>query len=832
MLNHKKIGRFKEAKEEQEYWVARLASGWGDSHLLPDHDRSGDYSPHDAQVELSIPPESLAKLSKISGASPLLTYTVLLTTLKICLHKYSGGSTVTVGSPARKSAQRENTVAIVTAIDDRMTVQQLLTNVRQNLLDAYARQNCPFEQILKALELDSVSEQCPLFEVAMVLEGFHLPLPAVKNDITIRFTQNEAELSGNVEYSSRLFNAENIEQLCRRFNDVLTQLLDSVSQPVSAISLVTAAERKKLLVEWNGSTVAYPNDYCIHQLFEMQVDRTPDAIALVSEEGSFTYRELDQRSNQLAHHLQKLGAGPEVVVGVSMPRSAETIISILGILKAGAAYLPIDPSHPADRVVYMTQLAQPQVVLTVDTDWQLIARESSERPNSAVTPDNLAYVIFTSGSMGRPKGVAVPHRGLCNCFFTQSDYFNLRSSDRIIQFASVNFDASVFEIVMAICSGASLFMPSQHSLMVGSALVDWLRKEEITIATLPPSVVMSMPVETLPHLRTMILAGEACREEIVERWAIERELFNLYGPTETTIWATGTKCQPAGGKPSIGRAINNTTIYILNHRQQLSPAGVPGEIYIGGGGVARGYLDQFELTAERFVPDEFSGKAGARLYRTGDLARYNANGEIEFLGRVDEQVKLRGFRIELGEIETVLLQQAGVEAALVVVNGETAEEEQLVAYVVGTNDANVLRSALRQKLPDYMVPAFFVSIAKIPLTINGKVDKRALPPVTRTIATENANDEELTAVEEMLSNIWAGVLNMESVRLDDNFLELGGHSLLATQVMTRVNEAFGVDLSLREIFEAPTLRELAQRIENDSKANRSLPAKPLEESCA
>jgi amino acid adenylation domain-containing protein len=852
MTNLKKLTVFgKEAREEREYWLGKLSADCS-THLLPDRKGPNEYTPPDELVEIQFSSDSVARLAALTGASPFLNYAALITALKICLHKYSGGSVVVIGSPVRRSdvgQQRPNTLAIVTEVAGGSTVKELLTRVRQNLLDAYAKQNYPFEQILAALNVGDGGGRCPLFDVAVVMEGFHLPLPEVKNDITVSFIQTGEQLTGNVRYSSKRFTKESIERLSERFIQVLNQMLDDPSQRVSEINLLTDLERS-VLVDWNKTRKDYPNDLCIHQLFELQAECNPDAIAISGEDETLTYRELALRSNQLAHYLRRLGVGPEAVVGVKMHRSAEMIVGILGILKAGGAYLPLDPSHPQERVAYMLKLAQPAVVLTqqhlsetfpsdgqqtllcLDTDWQLVARESTASPTNTATADNLAYIIFTSGSTGRPKGVAVPHRGLGNCCFAQVDYFHVRSSDHVLQFASLNFDASIFEIIMALCSGAKLFLPRQHSLLVGSTLVDLLRAEQITTATLPPSVVMSMPLNSLPQLRTLIVAGEACGEELVERWAGGREFFNLYGPTEATIWATGARCEKNGGEPAIGKPISNVRIHVLNHEQRPAPIGVAGEIYIGGAGVARGYLNQSELSAERFIPDEFSGEGGARLYRTGDLGRYNANGEIEFLGRVDEQIKLRGFRIELGEIESVLRQQTGVAAAVVVVKSDGVEGEQLVAYVVGadglTPDANSLRAGLREKLPEYMLPDAFVPLDKIPLTINGKLDKRALPAIPRAIAVSATEDKELTAVEEILANTWAAILNLEQVKLTDNFLELGGHSLLATQVMTRVNEAFGIDLSLRVIFESPTLQELAERVEAELKANRSLPANPIE----
>jgi amino acid adenylation domain-containing protein len=852
-MTNKNISIFgKQSKQEKEYWLNKLSSPDVGSHVLLDHERPNSCPPHDALVQMCIPADTLSKLTKLTGNSTLLTYTVLLTALKICLHEYSGSAKVAVGSPARRKSEEDsqhtNVVTIVTEINEQVSVQQLLTNVRQNLLDAYANQTYPFEQLLQALKMSDMSNRCPLFDVAAVMEGLHLPLPAVNNDITFVFSQGDGDLYGKVHYSSSLFNRESIENLSQHFTRMLCFVLDNTSACVSAVSLVGEAERDKLLLEWNRTQTDYESSRSILELFHLQVERCPEATAISCESRSLTYRELHLRSNQLAHYLQKLGVGPETVVGISAERSLEMIIGVLGILQAGAAYLPLDPSHPKQRLAYMLATARPLVLLTqqrlverlpssgarivcLDTDWPNITGESEQTPICLATSDNLAYIIFTSGSTGQPKAVAVTHRGLCNVSAAQAHHFRVQSSDRVLQFASLNFDAAVFEIVMALCSGATLCLPGQHSMLAGSALVDLLRNERITNVTVTPSVLMTAPVSSLPELKTVIAAGDVCPAELVERWADGRELFNAYGPTEVTIWATVERCIHGNTKPSIGRPISNTSIYILNHKHNLSPVGVPGEIYIGGVGVARGYLNQADLTAERYVPDNFSGEAGARLYKTGDLGRYKANGEIEFLGRIDGQIKLRGFRIELGEIEKALREEEKIADAAVIVRGDTAEGERLVAYVVGTNgsmpNASTLRSNLKERLPEYMVPSFFVVLDALPLNVNGKLDRNALPaPQSAGTEPGDAYNAPQTPVEEMLCGIWAGWLEVKQVGIDDNFFEVGGHSLLATAVISEVREVFGVEVPVSSVFDKPTVRELARLVETALEAQDGSPSAP------
>jgi amino acid adenylation domain-containing protein len=465
------------------------------------------------------------------------------------------------------------------------------------------------------------------------------------------------------------------------------------------LSLLTEQERHQLLVDWNNTTKEYPSDKCIHQLFEEQVELTPDAEAVLFEDKQLTYRELNQRANCLAHHLRTLGVGSEVLVGICVERSLEMVVGLLGILKAGGAYVPLDPAYPPERLAFMLEDAQVRVLLTqarlveslpkhqgpivcLDTDWEIIERQSEENPGCSLTSDNLAYVIYTSGSTGRPKGVLVAHRGLCNLAKAQIEIFDVNLSSRVLQFASLSFDVATSDWVIALCSGATLCIASNNALLAGSGLIEVLRDRAITHIELPAAVLGVLPKEELPTLGTIIVGGEAVSADLVAKWSSGRRFFNAYGPTESTVCATIAECSDSSESPPIGRPIANIQVYILDAQLQLVLIGIPGELYIGGAGLARGYLNRPELTAERFILNPFSDEPSSRLYKTGDLARYLSDGNIEFLGRIDQQVKIRGFRIELGEIEAVLSQHPDVRESVVIKREDTSGNQRLVAYIV------------------------------------------------------------------------------------------------------------------------------------------------------
>jgi amino acid adenylation domain-containing protein len=644
-----------------------------------------------------------------------------------------------------------------------------------------------------------------------------------------------------------LFDEATIARMAGHFQTLLEAIAANPKQKISELPLLTPAEEQQLIVEWNNTWAEYPQDRCIHQLFEEQVERAPDAVAVVFEEEQLTYRELNYRANQLANYLRELGVGPEVLVGICVERSFDTIVGILGVLKAGGAYVPLDPTYPKERLAFMLEDSSVPVLLTqtqlvellpqhrarvvcLDGDIEKIAAHSSDNLSSSVTPDNLAYIIYTSGSTGKPKGVLLAHSGLCNLATAQIQLFDVQPDSRILQFASFSFDASVSEIFMAIVSGATLVLAKQDSLMPGPALIGLLREEAITTVTLPPSVLAVLPPEEFPALQTIIVAGEACPPDLVKRWAKERQFFNAYGPTEATVCATVALCSDGSQKPPIGRPIANTQIYILDTQNQPVPIGVPGELHIAGAGLARGYLNRPELTEQKFIPSPFSDDKSDRLYKTGDFARYLPNGNIEYLGRIDNQVKVRGFRIELGEIEAALGQHPDVREVAVICREDTPGSKRLVAYVVPAGkraDTSSLRSFLKAKLPDYMIPAAFVMLDALPLTPNGKVDRRALPAPEKRSELEYPKVAPCTPIEEMLASIWGNILSIDSLGIHDNFFELGGHSLLATQVISRVRDILAVSLPLRSLFEAPTIAEFAERVENSLKNGQSIEALPL-----
>ncbi|QJB43816.1 non-ribosomal peptide synthetase [Dolichospermum flos-aquae] len=611
-------------------------------------------------------------------------------------------------------------------------------------------------------------------------------------------------------------------------------VIDS-NDDVDDYSALTEQERHKILVEWNDTRADYPRHLCVHELFAAQVAKTPDNIAVIFEGQKLTYQELNHRANQVAHYLQSLGVEPEVLVGICVERSLEMIIGMLGILKAGGAYLPLDPTYPKERLSFMLSDSQVQVLLTqqkfvesfadsgaktvcLDQDWELITRQNQENPTSDVTAENLAYVIYTSGSTGTPKGVMIQHRGVCNLAQAQVKLFGVNQNSRVLQFASFSFDASVSEIVMALCSGASLYLGNQDSLRPGIDLIRFLRQQSITHATLPPTALAALPKEELPNLQTLIVAGEACNPKLIAQWSKERRFFNAYGPTESTVCATVAECTFGETQPTIGRAIANIQIYILDHNLQPVPIGVPGELYIGGDGLARGYLNRPELTKEKFISNPFKKTEGSRLYKTGDLARYLPDGNIEFLGRVDNQVKIRGFRIELDEIEKLLIQHPDVKQAAVIAREDIPGDKRLLAYVVLNQKpeaiVTTLKNLLQENLPQYMIPGVFVVLDSLPLTPNGKVDRQNLPVCDRTRPDlEESFVAPRNPIEEKLAAIWADLLGYEQIGVNDNFFNLGGHSLIVAQILSRVRDSFQVELSFANIFANPTVAGLASVIQ-------------------
>ncbi|NJO94018.1 MAG: amino acid adenylation domain-containing protein [Hydrococcus sp. RM1_1_31] len=814
--------------------------------------------------------ESLtAAMRAISHQEGVTLFMTLQAAFAVLLYRYSHQEDIIVGTPIanRNRAETEgligffvNTLVLRTNLEGNPSFTELLQRVREVTLEAYTNQDIPFEQLVEELKVERHLNRNPLFDVMFTLEngkGEELKLPGLSLsylsqetntaifDLTLSISETETGLAGEIEYSTDLFDESTSARMLNHFQVLLEALATEPEQRLSQLPLLTTKEQQQLLVEWNNTEAEYPQDRCIHQLFEEQVEKTPDAVAVAFEDQQLTYRELNNKANQLARYLQQLGVKTEVKVGIYLERSLEMSLAILGVLKAGGAYIPIDPIYPTERVATIVEDAQMGLILSqsgleieslanqskwiiLDRSSHIIAQQSSDRCLNAIDSQNLAYVIYTSGSTGKPKGVAVTHQALVNYTLDIAKQFELQACDRVLQFASLGFDVVVEELFPAWISGATVVLPGNTELLSCREFQQLIEREQLTGFELPTAY-WHQWVSELCHcqqkipkcVRLVIVGGERISSERLKQWQqFSTPLVHVYGLTETTVTSTlyflSSDAQQLEDKRElpIGRAIANTQIYLLDSHLQPVPIGVAGEIYIGGVGIARGYLSRPELTAERFIPHPFSQEPGARLYKTGDLAKYREDGTIEYIGRIDHQVKLRGFRIELGEIESVLSQLLEVRDCVVIDREDVPGQKRLVAYLVTENSQQLaiaqLRSYLKKQLPDYMIPSAFVELETLPLTSNGKIDRIALPqPDSTRLEPEETFVAPRSPLEEAIAKIWCQLLNIERVSIHDNFFDLGGHSLIATQVVSRLRDTFDVEIPLRSIFESPTIAELA-----------------------
>jgi amino acid adenylation domain-containing protein len=855
--------RDKELEHHLAYWKQQLADAPLYLNLPTDYPRKPLQNRRGGRQTLVLPEElnnALRSLSKEAGVTLFMT---LLAAFQTLLCRMTGQDDIVVGTPiaGRNLFETEkliglflNTLALRTKLSDDPSFLKLLARVRDVAVGAYEHQDLPFEKLVEALQPDRDLSRTPVFQVFINMYNFkestlELDRLSVKRllpgesgeqfDITLSIREHADGMHLTFLYDAELFESATIRRMLRHFETLLRGIVDNPDQRISDLPMLTESERHQLLLEWNDTKTDYPKDQCIHQLFEEQVEKSPDAIAVVFEEQQITYRELNERANQLAHYLMKLGVGAETLVGICVERSIEMIVGLLGILKAGGAYLPLDPAYSKERLAFMLEDAQTHVLLTqvrlhnnrpehrahvlcLDRDGFKIEQESTENPQRLVPAESLAYVIYTSGSTGRPKGVMIPHGAICNHMFWMQREFPVGETDRVIQKTPFSFDASVWEFFAPLFAGAQLIMARPGGHQDSSYLVKLIAEKKITVLQLVPSLLQMLleekEIESCTHLKRVFCGGEALSRELVERFfeKLPVDLHNLYGPTEASIDSTFWSCTGESKERSvpIGRPIANTEIYLLDCHLQPVPIGVSGELHIGGAGLARGYLNCTDLTAEKFLPNPFSSAPGSRLYKTGDLARYLPDGNIEFLGRIDHQVKIRGFRVELGEIEAVLTQYPAIQQAIAVVREDVPGNNRLVAYIIPNKDQaltpNDLLNFLKSKLPDYMIPSAFVALDALPLNSNGKVDRSALPPPDGgRPELEEAFVAPRTSVEKVLAGIWTKVLKLEKVGIHDNFFELGVHSLLATQVVSRIRAAFQVELPLRSLFEKPTIAELA-----------------------
>jgi amino acid adenylation domain-containing protein len=827
----------------------------------------------------------LERLKQLSGEQEMTLFMTLLGAFQVLLSRYSGQDDIVVGTPI---ANRDlsnfqglvglllNTMVMRCDLSGQPTVREALTRVRKMALEAYTHRNVPFEKVVQAIRGLREGSTAPLFQVMFVLQNLEelsiplgplettlLPISTgtAKFDLTLFLAAKPEGLQAVIEYRTDLFEPTTIQQMLGNLEVLLEGIVTEPEKRIGELPLLAESERHQALVEWNQTTADYPRDTCIHQLFEAQVARTPEAVALVFGDHQVTYRELNRQANHLAHHLQTLGVGPEVRVGLYVKRSVAMVVGLLGILKAGGAYVPLDPGYyPTERLTFMLQDVKPAVVLTSqglvdDLDGHLIqtvllnetlaSSEGVHNPFSLATPAHLAYLLFTSGSTGQPKAVAVRHQTLVNLVTWQNLQSGCGASDRTLQFSSLGFDVSLQEIFAALCGGGTLVIIREETRMDLPSLVRGICEQRVTRLFLP-FILLEDLIQTLialdappTWLREIVTAGEQLRItssviQLFERLS-HTILVNQYGPTEAHVVSQYI----LGGSPSgwmllppIGRPIWNMQLYILDETLHPVPIGVQGELYIGGEGLARGYWHRPELTAEKFVPNPFDSQTGTRLYKTGDWARYRPNGNIEFLGRRDDQIKVRGYRIELGEIEATLEQHESVRQAIVLARETAPGDKQLVAYVIPAKaeppTSGELQKALAARLPGYMVPSLYVLLDAFPLTPNGKVNRRGLPaPQQIDRGQPRAYESPITPLENLLVELWTDLLKIDEIGIHDNFFALGGHSLLATRVVTRLRTMLDLDLPVRTLFERPTIAEFAMAI--DSQLGVTFPDWPRDE---
>jgi amino acid adenylation domain-containing protein len=849
--------------------------------------------------------ESIKALSQKQGVTLFMT---LLAAFKTLLYRYTSQEDILVGSPIANRNREEienligffiNNLVLRTKLSGNLSFLELLQRVREITLEAYTHQDLPFEKLVSELQLERDTSRAPLFQVMFVLENAPMPpleLPgltlqpidsetgATKFDLTLYLVDTEEGLTASLEYSTDLFEKSAIARMLEHFQILLSSIVDTPERSIATLPILTQAEREQLLVEFNNPNFDPPLpplkrgeskiEQCIHQLFETQVARSPDAIAVRFESEQITYRELNAKANQLAYYLQKLGVKPETLVGVCLERSPQTIIALLGILKAGGAYVPLDPNSPPERLAFMLQDSQVPILLTrqnlvaipeceakivyLDKDRDAIAKGKQDNPVNRTTLDNALYAIYTSGSTGTPKAVLGLHRGAINRFDWMWQTYPFIAGEICCQKTSLGFVDSVWEIFGALLQGIPIAIIPDKIVKDPPKLIANLANYKITRIVLVPSLlraILDIDInlqEQLPHLNLWVTSGEAISLELWQRFQQampNSTLLNLYGSSEvsadvtccdlsqqdsdvrsknttTDVCLGRTPCAPTLTFPysssveqlkrndvSIGRAIANTQVYLLDDNLQPVPIGVRGQVYIGGENLARGYLYRCDRTAETFIPNPFSDVPGARLYWSGDIARFSNDGNLEYLGRIDNQVKIRGNRIELGEIEAALVKYREVKEAVV-----SIQKQQIVAYLVSHPETQVnlgdLRRFLQAKLPEYAIPNAFVFRERLPLLPNGKVNRRALPaPDSERSERENVFVAPQSPTEIELAQIWSSVLGVDRVGIEDNFFALGGHSLLATQVMSRIGNSFGVELSLQDLFVTPTICSLAQKVE-------------------
>ncbi|WDD36586.1 amino acid adenylation domain-containing protein (plasmid) [Nostoc sp. UHCC 0926] len=862
-----------DAEAANEYWLKQKLSRLADLKL-PFENKSLKQSRFEINsFQLAIAPELTAKIETLAYKYETSANVVLLACWQTLIWRLTGQPEIIIGMGCDRREYEEfhdilgllaTWIPIKSHLLPDLSLREVLELAEKTLDEAVEWQDYFVPEPAEndnhlafpiGFEFEKLSEKYLSAGISFTLDKYYSCIEPFKVKLTC--TQYNNTLNAELYYDINYFSIDTIQNLAKQFQTLLTSATANPDEKISKLEILSYSDRQKLLVEFNKTQVDYPQDKCIHQLFEAQVEKTPNNIAVVFEDQQLTYGELNRKANQLAHYLQQQGVKPEIIVGLCVERSLEMIIGLLGILKAGGAYLPLDPTLPQEALALRLQDAQvslvishtPQQVPSASTslvnslrqmtndkgqmkviclgeDWDTIAQYGDESPTTETTPENLVYILYTSGSTGKPKGVTIEHRQLINYIYAILEKLDLQTGANFATVSSFAADLGNTAIFPSLCNGGCLHVVSQERVCDPAALAAYFDLHPIDCLKIVPSHLASFLVSTysekiLPH-QCLILGGETFSWHLlaqIQQYSPTCRIFNHYGPTESTVGVLSYLVESGQANHDsetvpLGRPLSNTQVYVLDQQMQPVSIGMPGELYIGGAGLARGYLNSSELTTTKFIPNPFNNAPKEKLYKTGDRVRYLPDGNLEFLGRIDSQVKIRGFRIELGEIESALKQHPKIQEVVVLAREDEPGNQRLVAYVVmnqgQTSNTSELRLFLQNKLPEYMMPSAFVVLKKLPLNPNGKVDRLALPsPDTARPDLEDTFVAPRTPVEKLLAQIWSEVLRLERVGVHDNFFDLGGHSLLATQVVSRLRNAFEVDLAVRDLFETPTIADLA-----------------------
>ena len=843
-----------------DHWRNHLTNHSGYLNLPTDHPRkpvqilSGGSIPFSLSQSFS---DSLKEFSRKKNVNIFLT---LLTAYLILLYRYTVQKDIIIGVPLSNRRQVShkdivgcfvNILPLTFTLSNDFTFEEVLRQVRLEMLAAHRNQEMPYEQIVKKLQTKRDPSYNPFFQVGFTFEppmelefaGVEITAQKIHNqgtqlDLFLNLWEEVGEVCGFIEYNRELFDNSTLTRFVGHYKTLLHAILTRPNDPISTLPILPEAERKKISVDWNSTQKNLPKKPYLHVLFEEQARKTPDSVALVFAGSDLTYQELNVRANQLAHHLISLGVKTGTLVGVYMERSLEMVVALLGILKAGGAYVPLDPSFPQDRLDYMLEDTGLKVLLTqeslsslievpaiikihLDTHWTKIENQPVANPASRLAPEDLAYVIYTSGSTGKPKGVQIPHIAVVNFLLSMSRKPGINEKDTLLAVTTLSFDISVLEIFLPLLVGAKTIIASRENAANGQQLLDLIQQSAVTIMQATPTtwyLLIAAGWDGSDEFK-VLCGGEALPQDLAQQLVKRsKNVWNMYGPTETTIWSTCCQLHEDFADIHVGRAIDNTQVYIVNEQDQLNPIGIAGELLIGGVGLSRGYLNKPELTKEKFILDHFSETPNSLMYRTGDLACVLPDGNIKIYSRLDNQVKLRGFRIELGEIESILVTHTTIDQAVALIREEAFGDKRIVAYITLLADQHFseieLRQYLKKKLPEYMVPSIFVKMETMPLTPNGKIDRKSLPQpkidrpelVQEFILPQNE-------LQESVSRLWSKILKIDKIGIDDNFFDLGGDSLLSVQLVMLLEKEMKIEIPVVKFFQYPTIRNFADYIE-------------------